>query len=79
MSKVSETFQGFYGEVYKATMETTTGQDDELKMVAVKKLKTNATDLTAKDFEQEINIMKVSCLSFDLNMLHIFTHICFRI
>lgn len=53
--------QGFYGEVYKAALETISGQDDELRMVAVKKLKTNATALSTclQDFEREIEIMKV--------------------
>lgn len=48
--------QGFYGEVYKGTLERL---DCEAELVAVKKLRTDALSTTLADFEREINIMKV--------------------
>lgn len=50
-------------------MESSSGQDEELRLVAVKKLKTNATALSSclQDFEREIDIMKVS-----VNLKHVF-------
>lgn len=47
--------QGFYGEVYKGTLERL---DCEPELVAVKKLRTDALSTTLADFEREINIMK---------------------
>lgn len=47
--------QGFYGEVYKGTLERL---DSEAELVAVKKLRTDALSTTLADFEREINIMK---------------------
>lgn len=47
--------QGFYGEVYKGTLERL---DCEAELVAVKKLRTDALSTTLADFEREINIMK---------------------
>lgn len=47
--------QGFYGEVYKGTLER---MDCEAELVAVKKLRTDALSTTLADFEREINIMK---------------------
>lgn len=48
--------QGFYGEVYRGTLEKQ-GKND-LQQVAVKKLKTLAIE-AIRDFEREISIMKV--------------------
>ncbi|GLH06136.1 Tyrosine-protein kinase Abl [Gryllus bimaculatus] len=48
--------QGFYGEVYRGTLEQ--GSESEPQLVAVKKLKTNALGTTLQDFEREISIMK---------------------
>lgn len=50
--------QGFYGEVYKGTLER--DKDMEPQLVAIKKLKTNAVETSLQDFEREITIMKVS-------------------
>jgi len=50
--------QGFYGEVYKGTLEQ--DKDTEPQLVAIKKLKMNAVATSLQDFEREINIMKVS-------------------
>ena len=50
--------QGFYGEVYKGTLEE--DKDTEPQLVAIKKLKMNAVATSLQDFEREINIMKVS-------------------
>ncbi|CAH1999123.1 unnamed protein product [Acanthoscelides obtectus] len=50
--------QGFYGEVYKGTLEYIDGEDKEPRKVAVKKLKTTAKSSCLQDFEREINIMK---------------------
>ncbi|XP_044747142.1 tyrosine-protein kinase hopscotch [Coccinella septempunctata] len=51
--------QGFYGEVYKATLEY---YDNTIannpRQVAVKKLKTSGISSSLQDFEREINIMK---------------------
>lgn len=64
--------------MYKATLETITGQDEELRMVAVKKLKTNATALSSclQDFEREINIMKVR-VNFRNGMMFLFSNMNF--
>lgn len=51
--------QGFYGEVYKGTLEYLGNEEVEPRMVAVKKLKANAVASCLQDFEREINIMKV--------------------
>ncbi|KDR06554.1 Tyrosine-protein kinase hopscotch [Zootermopsis nevadensis] len=48
--------QGFYGEVYKGTLEQ--DKDTEPQLVAIKKLKTNAVESILQDFEREITIMK---------------------
>ncbi|XP_069675687.1 tyrosine-protein kinase hopscotch [Periplaneta americana] len=48
--------QGFYGEVYKGTLEQ--DKDMEPQLVAIKKLKTNAVETSLQDFEREITIMK---------------------
>ena len=50
--------QGFYGEVYKGTLEQ--DKDTEPQLVAIKKLKMNAVATSLQDFEREISIMKVS-------------------
>lgn len=50
--------QGFYGEVYKGTLEYLSNPDMEPRIVAIKKLKTNALPSCLEDFEREINIMK---------------------
>ncbi|XP_018333328.1 tyrosine-protein kinase hopscotch [Agrilus planipennis] len=50
--------QGFYGEVYKGTLEYLGDKDIEAKQVAVKKLKTSAVSTCLQDFEREITIMK---------------------
>lgn len=50
--------QGFYGEVYKGTLER--DKDLEPQLVAIKKLKTNAVETSLQDFEREITIMKVN-------------------
>ncbi|XP_067002399.1 tyrosine-protein kinase hopscotch [Anabrus simplex] len=47
--------QGFYGEVFRGTLEK--GNDTEPKLVAVKKLKTNSIGTSLQDFEREISIM----------------------
>ncbi|XP_045460768.1 tyrosine-protein kinase hopscotch isoform X2 [Harmonia axyridis] len=51
--------QGFYGEVYKATLEyyDNTVQNNP-RQVAVKKLKSSGISSSLQDFEREINIMK---------------------
>ena len=49
--------QGFYGEVFLGTLEREGNRDP--KQVAVKKLKVNAIEAGVKDFEREIDIMKV--------------------
>lgn len=50
--------QGFYGEVFKGTLEFANGQNGEPRKVAVKKLKSSAVSSCLQDFEREINIMK---------------------
>lgn len=51
--------QGFYGDVYRATLEKIGDEDYEPRKVAVKKLK-KAPELShLQDFEREISIMKV--------------------
>ncbi|OAD58872.1 Tyrosine-protein kinase hopscotch [Eufriesea mexicana] len=50
--------QGFYGEVYRGTLERENGKDIEPQQVAIKKLKTRALDADIRDFEREIAIMK---------------------
>ncbi|XP_031329480.1 tyrosine-protein kinase hopscotch [Photinus pyralis] len=50
--------QGFYGEVYKGTLEYLGDEDSEPRLVAVKKLKTSAVSTCLQDFEREISIMK---------------------
>lgn len=54
--------QGFYGEVYRGTLEKENNKD-ESQQVAIKKLKTRALEADLCDFEREISIMKVT---FDL-------------
>ncbi|CAG2066728.1 unnamed protein product, partial [Timema podura] len=53
-------FPGFYGEVYKGSLEQDDGEVPQL--VAVKKLKANTLGTIQQDFEREISIMKVSLL-----------------
>ncbi|XP_074036621.1 tyrosine-protein kinase hopscotch isoform X2 [Leptinotarsa decemlineata] len=50
--------QGFYGEVFKGTLECVDGDSEDLRKVAVKKLKSSALSSCLQDFEREINIMK---------------------
>ncbi|XP_076296086.1 tyrosine-protein kinase hopscotch isoform X3 [Lasioglossum baleicum] len=50
--------QGFYGEVYRGTLERENGKDIEPQQVAIKKLKTRALEADIRDFEREIAIMK---------------------
>ncbi|XP_033329190.1 tyrosine-protein kinase hopscotch isoform X1 [Megalopta genalis] len=50
--------QGFYGEVYRGTLERDNGKDIEPQQVAIKKLKTRALEADILDFEREIAIMK---------------------
>ncbi|XP_014296943.1 tyrosine-protein kinase hopscotch [Microplitis demolitor] len=50
--------QGFYGEVYRGTLERDNSKDIEPQLVAVKKLKTRAVEADLRDFEREISIMK---------------------
>ncbi|XP_015589166.1 tyrosine-protein kinase hopscotch isoform X2 [Cephus cinctus] len=50
--------QGFYGEVYRGTLERENNKDAEPQLVAVKKLKTRALEADLRDFEREISIMK---------------------
>lgn len=51
---------GFYGEVYQGTLESVSGKDDvEPRQVAIKKLKMQAIEANLRDFEREIDIMKV--------------------
>lgn len=50
--------QGFYGEVYRGTLERESNKD-EPQQVAIKKLKTRALEADLRDFEREIEIMKV--------------------
>ncbi|KAK0071720.1 hypothetical protein PV326_000934, partial [Microctonus aethiopoides] len=50
--------QGFYGEVYRGTLERDNAKDSEPQQVAVKKLKTRALEADIRDFEREIAIMK---------------------
>uniref|UniRef100_A0A1B6DNP3 non-specific protein-tyrosine kinase n=2 Tax=Clastoptera arizonana TaxID=38151 RepID=A0A1B6DNP3_9HEMI len=49
--------QGFYGEVYKGSLEQL-DKDTEPQLVAVKKLKSNSLSASLQDFEREIDIMK---------------------
>ena len=51
--------QGFYGEVYRGTLEWDDSSRAEPQQVAVKKLKTRALEEDLRDFEREIAIMKV--------------------
>lgn len=53
--------QGFYGEVYKGTLEYNGDKDIEPRQVAVKRLKTSAG---LQDFEREIDIMQVITVVF---------------
>lgn len=51
--------QGFYGEVYRGTLERENGKDIEPQQVAIKKLKKKrALETDINDFEREITIMK---------------------
>lgn len=51
---------GFYGEVYQGTLESVSAKDDiEPRQVAIKKLKMQAIEDNLRDFEREIDIMKV--------------------
>lgn len=50
--------QGFYGEVFRGTLEYVGNKDIELRQVAVKKLKSSAVGSGLQDFEREIAIMK---------------------
>ncbi|KAL3288358.1 hypothetical protein HHI36_002806 [Cryptolaemus montrouzieri] len=51
--------QGFYGEVYKATLEYYDNESEKSpRQVAVKKLKSSGISSSLQDFEREINIMK---------------------
>lgn len=56
--------QGFYGEVYKGSLEQL-DKDTEPQLVAVKKLKSNSLSASLQDFEREIDIMKVIFLSLN--------------
>ncbi|KAF7271454.1 hypothetical protein GWI33_015675 [Rhynchophorus ferrugineus] len=47
---------GFYGDVYKGTLEYFTNED--VRIVAVKKLKSSSVSSCLEDFEREIKIMK---------------------
>lgn len=51
--------QGFYGEVYRGTLEKENSKDSEPQRVAVKKLKMRSAEADLRDFEREISIMKV--------------------
>ncbi|XP_044265655.1 tyrosine-protein kinase hopscotch [Tribolium madens] len=50
--------QGFYGEVYKGTLEYPGNPEIEPRIVAIKKLKSSTLSSCLQDFEREINIMK---------------------
>lgn len=50
--------QGFYGEVYRGTLEYVGDKDIEPRQVAVKKLKSSALGSCLQDFEREIDIMQ---------------------
>lgn len=50
--------QGFYGEVYKGSLEHIGDKEAEPKLVAIKKLKKAAMASCISDFEREISIMK---------------------
>ncbi|KAF2897768.1 hypothetical protein ILUMI_08399 [Ignelater luminosus] len=50
--------QGFYGEVFKGTLEYLNDQDKEPRQVAIKKLRKDAVSTCLQDFEREISIMK---------------------
>ncbi|XP_012263583.2 tyrosine-protein kinase hopscotch [Athalia rosae] len=50
--------QGFYGEVYRGTLERDSKDVGNQQQVAVKKLKTKALEADLRDFEREISIMK---------------------
>ncbi|XP_051167397.1 tyrosine-protein kinase hopscotch [Leptopilina boulardi] len=50
--------QGFYGEVYRGTLEKENSKDAEPQRVAVKKLKMRSVEADLRDFEREISIMK---------------------
>lgn len=54
--------QGFYGEVFRGTIERVNyeGDKDEPQQVAVKKLKAPRVEADLRDFEREISIMKVT-------------------
>lgn len=59
--------QGFYGEVFKATIEWVDDDGrnkDEPELVAVKKLKKMHLETDVNDFEREIEIMKVTFMSY---------------
>lgn len=50
--------------MYKGTLEYLGNEQYDQKLVAVKKLKSNAIASCLQDFEREINIMKVNILQF---------------
>ncbi|XP_017778377.1 PREDICTED: tyrosine-protein kinase hopscotch [Nicrophorus vespilloides] len=50
--------QGFYGEVYKGTLEHIGDKESPPQLVAIKKLKSSAVSSCLQDFEREISIMK---------------------
>lgn len=56
--------QGFYGEVYRGTLEKENSKDSEPQRVAVKKLKMRSVEADLRDFEREISIMKVILLFY---------------
>lgn len=61
--------QGFYGEVYRGTLERENGKDIEPQQVAIKKLKKKrALETDINDFEREITIMKVIISKFLINL-----------
>lgn len=61
--------QGFYGEVYRGTLERENGKDIEPQQVAIKKLKKKrALETDINDFEREITIMKVIISELLINL-----------
>lgn len=61
--------QGFYGEVYRGTLERENGKDIEPQQVAIKKLKKKrALETDINDFEREITIMKVIISKLLINL-----------
>lgn len=61
--------QGFYGDVFRGTLEDLSDDASEPVIVAVKKLKSFAVSSCVQDFEREISIMKVQINYLQSNII----------